>query len=217
VVLDPTPAATTVVPAPPAPAQAAATTTTTSPPQNAVLPNQAVRRAVALPVPIRLPRHGAINPWWVALFALSAAGGAAATPFGAAATRRAIRRKRRHRGGPQTSAAGAWLDVLDALARAGADPGPAATSGEVVALVGRSFGPDLTPPVVVVARLSDRALFDAGASLEGWMAGDGWLAAKAFGRLLRGRLAWSQRIRGALRSGPRPPTRLTNSAKTQGT
>ena len=57
-------------------------------------------------------------------------------------------------------AAGAWLELLDGLERAGMKAEPAATSSEVAQEAGAHFGPSIQSPVAVVGRLADRALFD---------------------------------------------------------
>jgi len=89
------------------------------------------------------------------------------------------------------------------MARAGADPGTATTSNEVVALVGRSFGPDLSEPARQVAVLADRALFSEQAAPDAAAARAGWDTAMGFGRQLRTRLSRYERLRGALRVGGR--------------
>jgi hypothetical protein len=90
------------------------------------------------------------------------------------------------------------------MTRAGADPGSASTSSEIVDLVGHSFGPDLSEPVRQVAVLSDRALFSSRSAPDAETARQGWVAAVGFGRQLRSRLPLTQRVRGSLKvGGPR--------------
>ena len=201
VVVDPTPTATTTVPIPPAQAQASPTTSTTAPAQNALPPSPGVTRAVAPPVNIPLHRRHGLSSWWIVLCAIAGVVAAVGVTFGAVASWRAVRRARRRRAEGAASAAGAWMDVLDAMTRAGADPGSATTTQEVIDLVGRSFGPDLMEPVRTVATLADRALFCARSVPDAAATSAGWAAAVEFGQDLRPRLAKGQRLRGALRVG----------------
>jgi hypothetical protein len=209
VVVDPTPAATTAIPTPPASAKASATTTTTTPAQNAVPAADGAGHALAPPVKVTSHRGDGLSSWWIVGFVLGGMVGLVSLVFACVALRRALRRVRRRRGPPPGQAVGAWMDVLDALARAGADPGAATTTREVADLTGRSFGPDFVEPVRRVGGLADRAIFSAGASPDSHAAQAAWSTAVDFGRDLRHRLAPGQRIRGALRvgilRGPRAP------------
>jgi len=203
VVVDPTPRATTTSPISPEKAAQATVTTTTTPAQNALPPASGITRALAPPVVIRVPRHSHLSSWWIVLFVVGGVLVAIGAVFVAFAAWRGGRRRRRRRADPAASAAGAWLEVLDAIARAGAEPGTATTSNEVVELVGRSFGPDLSEPARRVAVLADRALFSEHAVPDAAAARAGWETAIVFGHQLRGRLSRYQRLRGALRLGGR--------------
>jgi hypothetical protein len=200
VVVDPTPTATTQVSTPPASAQAASPTTT-APAQNALPASGGASHALAPKVVIPpSPAHG-LSPWWVVLLVIGGVALAVGALFGLVALARLARRSGRRRGSPPRQALGAWMDVLDTLARAGTDPGPATTTREVAELTGRSFGPDLVDPVRRVGAAADRAAFSSAAEPDLAMVQEAWKNAGEFGRNLRGRLSRPQRLQGALRVG----------------
>jgi hypothetical protein len=206
VVCDPTPAATTAAAAPP-PAGEQATSTTLASRAATVVPRGAGQggHALAAPTPFHAAARSPDRAWL--LVGLGAAGLAAvllAAGPGVAAVRRARRRALRRRGPPSYRSAGAWLDLLDGLSRAGLPLPPGTTASEVAAEIGHHFSPDLFRDAVVLAAIADQALFCTQSELPPEAATTAWRLADRLRRGVRGRLDLRQRARAALRVGTAP-------------
>ena len=161
VVTDPTPDTITAEAVPP-PEQAQAVPTTLAPNKANAVPKNAAAggHAIAKPVPLRSRSHSGLTEWSLALIA--AIGLVAVLSVlgpGLAATRRYLRSRNRRSDDPVLLAAGAWLELLDGLNRAGMRVNPGSTSSEIATDAVRHFGPDIDPQVVEVAAVADRALF----------------------------------------------------------
>jgi transglutaminase-like putative cysteine protease len=209
VVADPTPAQTTTARSIP-PVAGAQTTATVAPPQANALPsNGRGGHALAPSTPVRIPHQGHLSPLWAVggvLVGLLALCGAV---LALVVVRRSLRRFGRRRGAAGAAAVGAWLELLDGLARYGIEPGPAATTGEVAELAGRSYGPEMAEPVRAVGNLADRAVCSTHSGVDGAAAETAWRTSMRVNRQLRTRLSRPQRLRAALVVG-RHPARPTS-------
>lgn len=202
--VDPTPDLTSAQTAPP-PVGAALTPPTTVAPPEAVPNNLPGGHAVAPPVHVRIPHH---PPPPVALIVgASAAGTLLGIPMlliAAAALRRAWRRRARRRSDPRALAVGAWLEALDALARAGVRPDAGSTSAEVARLASRCFGPEVEQPFRSIGELADRAMFSRRAVIDPAAALAAWRAAHDVTRRILSGLERRQRIRAVVAVGHGP-------------
>ncbi len=80
--------------------------------------------------------------------------------LGVPALRRRLRRLARHRlDDPALLATGAWLELLDGLARLGVEVPSSATSTDVAVQVADRFGDELGPAVELVGTLADQAIY----------------------------------------------------------
>jgi transglutaminase-like putative cysteine protease len=205
VVVDPTPPLTTGAAAPP-PVAAVTSPSTTVAPANAV-PNNAPGTHALAPAPRFAPtRRPAPLPFpvVVVLGILAVAVLLAAAAGGQAAVRRSWRRRSRRGGDPRAGVVGAWLEVLDALYRAGFSADPWETPREIADRAAAVFGPALHAPVRAVGALADRALCSPGWKVDANAAGEAWELARLLpGRLVAHRSA-SDRVRGWLRVGTQP-------------
>lgn len=216
VVADPTPSA-TATKAPPPPIAAATPPTTTSPKANALPANAPGNHALAPAVHPRRQARSSLSPALLAGVGVAAALVViAAGFFTITAGRRAVRRWRRHRADARRLAVGAWLELLDGLARAGLVPGRSATSAEVAALAAASFGPDLEEPVRSVGELADRAVCSTRAVVDRAAAARAWRVSHDVGHTVVSRLPRAERARARVRVGyhPRRPVAPTTMAPT---
>jgi TgpA N-terminal domain/Transglutaminase-like superfamily len=160
VVVDPTPAATTMAASPP-PEQVRATPTT-QPRQATALPGNGAAHAIAKPVKVN-PSQAARVDWPLVLgigmpLALLIGGLSVVLVF--PALRRRARRSARHKpGDPTLLAAGAWLELLDGLYRLGIEVPASATSTEVAESMAEHFGDDFGPPARSIGALADQAIY----------------------------------------------------------
>ena len=163
VVTDPTPDTLTAAAAPP-PEQAQAVPTTLPPSKANAVPKNAASggHAIAKPVPLHAQSSGGLPGWSLALFAVVGLVALLSLPGpGVAAARRYLRHRSRRSNDPALLAAGAWLELLDGLDRAGMRVDPGSTSSEIATDAVRHFGADVDPEVVEVAAVADRAIFSA--------------------------------------------------------
>ncbi|HET9690267.1 MAG TPA: transglutaminase-like domain-containing protein [Acidimicrobiales bacterium] len=168
--VDVTPATTSSAsPPPPLPASGTPPSTGGAPHPLAV-PKATPRsgHALAPPVAVARPRPDrGLAPLEVA--AVVAAGSlaglvvAATAAVGLVAAARRARRRRRRSGDPRRRAIGAWLEVLDVLARAGLRPRRSATAAEVAVEVAAAFGAPVARPVGVVGALAEQAVYSSAA------------------------------------------------------
>jgi hypothetical protein len=91
---------------------------------------------------------------------------------------------------------GAWLDVLDGLARSGLRPSRSATTREVVGEAGAAFGATVALAVGQVGAVAERALFSS-AAIEPADAEMAWAACHEVRRAVRSSLDWRGRLAGA--------------------
>jgi hypothetical protein len=121
------------------------------------------------------------------------------------ATRRRLRRVARgHNAEPELLAAGAWLELLDGLARLGVDIVPSATTGEVVEQVAESFGPQYSRAAAEVAAVADQALYSRQWPLDAAVARHAWSRQADLCRSLRRQAGGRQRARSLVAVGPAP-------------
>lgn len=160
VAADPTPDAVTGVAAPP-PEEAQATPTTV--PNKAIaVPKNATTGGHAIAKPARIHIHsGSGFPAW--LISLIAAGAAVVVLLvggpGQSGIRRRLRRRARHSTDPTLLAAGAWLELLDGLDRAGMQVPRSSTSAEIATEAAAHFGAVIRQQVAEVAEVADRSLY----------------------------------------------------------
>jgi hypothetical protein len=160
VVIDATPVLTTADPS--APSEPVKAAPRAQAKQATALPGKGAAHAIAKPVNVKLtlPLHldwglvfGAGLPAAI-LLALLIGG------LGVPALRRRLRRLGRHRlDDPVLLATGAWLELLDGLARLGVEVPPSATSTDVAVQVADRFGEELGPAVELVGTLAEQALY----------------------------------------------------------
>ena len=161
VVTDPTPDTLTGAAAP-APEQAQAVPTTLAPNKADAVPRNAASggHAIAKPVHPHSRSSGGLRTWPLAVIAgVGLLALVALLGPGMAAARRYLRSRRRRSNDPALLAAGAWLELLDGLDRAGMAVNPGSTSCEITTDAVRHFGSDVDSLLVEVAMAADRALF----------------------------------------------------------
>ncbi|MBV9662222.1 MAG: DUF4129 domain-containing protein [Acidimicrobiales bacterium] len=206
VVADATPDRVTGVATPP-PESVQAPPATVPPRQANVVPRptNAGGHALAPAAPIRVPRsHPA--PAWVLVLAVVAGlivAGLMAGP-GQAAVRRWRRRWARRSSDPAELAVGAWLELLDGLARSGLQPDPGSTGREVAAEAAGCFGPDVLEAVEEVGRVAERAVFSMSNPPEHDTARQAWEVQRSVCRQVRRGLAGRDRLRASVLVGSAP-------------
>ena len=131
--------------------------------QATALPGKGAAHAIAKPVNVKLtlPLH---LDWPLVVRARATCRdrrwSCSSADLGVPALRRRLRRLARHRlDDPALLATGAWLELLDGLARLGVEVPSSATSSDVAAQVADRFGEDLGPAVELVGTLADQALY----------------------------------------------------------
>ncbi len=202
------------------------TTTDASPPPEQVTPAKphkpappaALPRSAqhALARPARVPRHSAGTADWGVLVG---AGLPAALVLallmvvvGAPATRRRLRRLARHRADdPALLTAGAWLELVDGMARLGLEVRPAATSQELARSARQQFGEDIGPLVGAVAELADRAVYSSRWAPDAQTADYAWQAQAQAYRALLHQAGWRRRARALAQVGPAPAKPLAKA------
>jgi hypothetical protein len=179
-------------------------TTLPAPRANAVPRNQAAGgHAVAKPVSLRAREGQGTAPWVLLVVAL---GAATVAVSGALLIPAALRRRRsrsRFSAEPVLLAAGAWLELLDGLWRAGMEVPDAWTSSEVAEEAGRHFGAGVPAKVAAVAGPADRAVFSPGHPPDWDSAMAAWDSQRDLAREIQRGLDRRQRIRMMLAVGAR--------------
>lgn len=160
VVADPTPDAVTGVAAPP-PEQAQAAPTTLPVNKANAVPNNSTTGGHAIAKPAHIPRtsRGGVPAWsWALISILGFLLLLLAWPA-ASAVRRSVRSRARQSADPALIAAGAWLELLDGLERAGMQIGRSSTGSELAGEASGHFGAAVGPQVMEIAEVADRGLF----------------------------------------------------------
>jgi hypothetical protein len=209
VVADATPTTTSAV-APPPPQPAQVTATTLTPPHADAVPGGGQAGAHALAPPGALPRARPAPDRIPALAAIAAAAvilAAASVPL-LAALRRHRRRRRRKDRDPTLRAAGAWLEVLDALERGGLRVDRAATTAEVAAVAGGGFDDIVRHLTEEVGGCADRAVCSSEA-LTDEQADRAWSGQARLQRAVRDHLDRRQQLHALLRVGSAPARPLS--------
>lgn len=125
--------------------------------------------------------------------------------LGAPAARRRFRRLARRRSeDPALLVAGAWLEMLDGLARLGLEVPEAATGTELAHSVSERFGEESGARAADVSSLADRALYSTRWPLDQASAEQAWQAQHALYRDVRRKVGKRQRARALLAVGPAP-------------
>jgi hypothetical protein len=178
IVADPTPGTTTAA-STPAPEQVQAPPSTLTASKANAVPRTQPQGGHAVAKPLRFNRHSptSLPPWlaWLLPGTALALVVTLAGP-GLAGLRRTVRRRRRFSRDPVLLAGGAWLELLDGLARAGMQVVPGATSSEVATEAGHHFGAGVPDRVMGVGQVADRAMCsvldppDVRAATEAWNA-----------------------------------------------
>lgn len=160
VVADPTSDAVTGVAAPP-PEQAQAAPTTLPVNKANAVPNNSTTGGHAIAKPAHIPRTspGGIPDWSLALIATSGLLVLLLSWPAASAVRRRLRSRARQSADPALIAAGAWLELLDGLERAGMHIGRSSTGSEVADDAGGHFGATVGPQVMEIAEVANRGLY----------------------------------------------------------
>ena len=159
VVADPTPTGTTGLSSPPPEQVQATPTTLPAPTANAVPRNQALGgHAVAKPVKIRRHAQSGLPAWAVTTIAVLGVLVVLLVGLGAVVATRRRRSRRRFSNDPALLAGGAWLELLDALTRAGMAIPDGSTSSEIAIEAGRYFGAGIPERVSKVGSTADRAM-----------------------------------------------------------
>ena len=208
VVCDPTPDVTTAAAAPP-PEAASAPDTTVPPRQANAVPAAGNQTGHALAPPvslIRRPPHHLAGWAYVLLIGGVAVAVIVLAGPGQATVRRARRRRRRHSPEARALAAGAWLEFMDGLERAGLVPVAGATASEIASEVGHHFGPEHLPAARTLAAVADEAVFSSQSPLAYEVAVDAWTRAQGLTREVLAGLDRRQRLRAAVLVGSSPST-----------
>jgi hypothetical protein len=205
VVVDATPVLTTADPSAPSEPVKAAPRAPTK--QATALPGKGAAHAIAKPVNVKLtlPLHvdwalvsGAGLP--IAIILTLLIGG-----LGVPALRRRLRRLARHRlDDPTLLATGAWLELLDGLARLGVEVPSSATSSDVAAQVVDRFGEDLGPAVELVGTLADQALYSTELPVDPESARAAWESQRQLYRSVRHSVPGRDRAHALLLVGTAP-------------
>lgn len=125
--------------------------------------------------------------------------------LGIPAVRRRLRRLARERSDePALLAAGAWLELLDNLARLGLEVPSSATSHEVAEKVSLRFGEQFAPPVAAVGGLADQAIYCSRYPVAPSEAQTAWESQRSLWRAVRSHQGYGARARSLLRVGPSP-------------
>lgn len=160
VVADPTPDAVTGVAAPPPEQAQAAPTTLPASKANAV-PRTSTSGGHAVAKPARIPRShpNGLPAWSLALIAIGGLLVLMSAWPAVSLVRRRLRSRARRSSDPAMLAAGAWLELLDGLDRAGMQVGASSTGSEVATEASGHFGAGVGPQVVEIATVADRGLY----------------------------------------------------------
>ena len=217
VVADPTPDATTGAASPPPESVQAPATTVPPRRPNAVPRNQFTGGHALAPRADLRSSHTSGLPTWLLVLSgvLGVLAAAAAAGPGQAGARRAWRRRSRGSGDAGEMAVGAWLELLDALQRAGMPPRSGATSTELVADAADHFGLELGEAAASVATVADRAVFSPSSPVDELTAQTAWVATRSIEAMLARGLCRRDRLRYllAVGSAPRSPTAAVDRSR----
>ena len=209
VVADPTPDAVTGVAAPPPEQAQAAPTTLPVNKANAVPKNSASGgHAIAKPAHIPRARPGGVPSWSLALIATAGLLLLLLAWPAASAVRRRLRSRARQSADPALIAAGAWLELLDGLERAGMQIGRSSTGSEVADDASGHFGAIVGPQVMEIAEVADRGLYSLFDPPGFGEAQQAWSKQRQLTREIIRSLDRRQRTKAlvAVGSGPRRPS-----------
>jgi TgpA N-terminal domain/Transglutaminase-like superfamily len=209
VVADPTPLATTAAAA--APPEAVQAAPTTLPRQANAVPKSEIDggHAIAPPTPVHVPSHHhgsrALEFLLIALAAVVVLLGIGPAVAG---SRRLIRRRSRRAKDPAVLAAGAWLEVLDALSQAGMPSSVGATTTEVAVSAVRHFGEAVQEPIRETGVVADQAVYAVSSPPDLPSAEQAWQRSRTVRRAALATLDRRQRLRATVAVGrtPRRPT-----------
>lgn len=205
VVADPTPSATTGLGTQP-PEQVQAPSSTLPPQRANAVPRSGIGgHAVARPVNLRARSGGGMPAWLLTVLAIAAFLVLLGAGPGVVEFRRRRRRRRRMSSDPAVLATGAWLELLDALSRAGMEVPDGSTSSEVAGEAGRHFGDAVTGRVAAIGSVADRAVCSVIDPPGSDAALDAWNRQRDLqGDIFRG-LDHRQRLRALLVTGRKTP------------